>query len=164
MAGKAWLTCAGWPKTLQETNNKQLGLVKEYSYKWGGRQRGASKCKREKKQTFQWAKKTEPSTTTNRFFFFYCDTAAVITSVFRVVFQLTLALANHSTACSSRWSGSSCWTSLWAAVGTGAGCCRKTGCFLRRPEFRPLSDSFLHPRSLLSRPVWGAKVKSLTFN
>ena len=50
----------------------------------------------------------------------------------------------HRPAYFAQWHGSSWWTSLSAAVGTGGGCCRRTGFVLKMPEFHLVSDSSLH--------------------
>lgn len=61
--------------------------------------------------------------------------------------------AFHRLAYSAQWHGSSWWISLSGAVGTGRGCCRKTGFFLKMPGFHLVSDNSLHLKSLLNHPV-----------
>ena len=59
----------------------------------------------------------------------------------------------HRLAYSAQWHGSSWWIFLSAAVGTGGGCCRRTGFCLKTPGFHLVSDNSPHQKQLLIRPV-----------
>lgn len=159
--------------TPQETNNTQRSLVKENNHRWGrGREmRWKSeflyRCKRDREQQkvrITFTSKRRNDWAIQRMYFriiFHRDVAAVVTSVFprgrgvvsAVSWHWWWQTTSHRRVYSARWCDSSRWTSLSGAVGTGAGCCRKIGFFLKMPEFHPVSDSSLHLRPLQSHPV-----------
>lgn len=163
--------CAYRLKSLQETNYKELGLVKENIYRW---EKDREKCKsaretesnRMKESCTSKGGKKRVNTTPVWFFI------ATLQQWSRVFFSFPQddgggsAVSWHwwrrttRLAYSSQWSGSSWWISLSGAVGIGGGCCRRTGCFLETPEFHLVSGSSLHLMSPPSHPVWGTQAKS----